>query len=121
MLVAADVQDTVTAEVGTVGQPLKPAEAACTVKLQFPGLLSRICQRTDALALPGAAGVESGFVTLKVMVEGLTMRLKPPAAWYAGTIGNLPRNTAGRGVIGRPAAANNTATDSQPPMGFKPR
>lgn len=102
---------------GTVGQLLKLGESACTVKLQFPGFPLRLCQLTDALALPEATGAKSGLVALKVMVAGLTLRLKAAAAGRANTVSGLPCNVGGRGATGRPTAANNAVTDGQIPIG----
>jgi len=113
----AEVQDTVTAEMGTVGQLLKPGAPACTGKLQFPVFSLGFCQFIDAIALPGATGAKSGLVALKVMVAGLTTRLKSPAAGRARTVRGLPCNMGGSGDMGRPAAANNAVMDSQTPIG----
>jgi len=120
-LVVAEAHDTVTAEMGTIGQLLNVGESACTVKLQFPELPLRFCQLTEALAFPETAGAESGLVALKVTVAGLTMRLKSPAARRACTAGCLPCNVGDRGATGRPAAANNAVTHSQPPIGIMSR
>ncbi len=117
MLVVAEAQDTVTADTGTVGQLPKPAEPACTVKLQFPVFPLRFCQLTDALALPGATGAKSGLVALKVTVAGLMPRLKSPAAGRARMVRGLPWNVGGSGEIGRPAAANIAAIDNHAPIG----
>jgi hypothetical protein len=117
-LVTAEAQNTVTAVIGTVGQLLKPGAPACTVKLQVPAFPSRLCQLTDAPAPPEATAAESGLVAVKVTVAGLTVRLKSPAAGRADTVRGLGCNAGGRGAIGRPAAANNTVTDSQTAIGF---
>jgi len=117
----AEAQDTVTAEMGTIGQLLKLGESACTVKLQLPGFPFRFRQLTEAPALPEADGAKSGLVASNVMAAGLIMRLKSPAAWRAGTADSLPCNVGGRGATGRPAAANNAVTNSQTPIAFRPR
>jgi hypothetical protein len=113
MLVAAEMQDTVTAEMGTVGQLMKLGESARTVKLQLPWLPLRERQLTEALALPDAKGATSGLVASKVMVAGLMLRLKSLAARRVDMVGSLPCNVGGRGATGRPAAAKNAATDSR--------
>ena len=118
MFVAAEAQDTVTAEIGTLGQLLKLGVSACTLKLQVPGFPFRFCQTTEALALPNATGAKSGLVALKVTVAGLTVRLKSLAASRGDTAASLPCHAGGRGATGRPAAANNAVTDSQIPIGF---
>ena len=117
-LVPAEAQNTVTAEMGTVGQLLKPGEPACTVKLQLPGFPSRFRQLTDAVALPGSTGAESGLVAANVMVAGLTLSMKSSAAPLAGTVSGFTGAAGCRGAIGRPATANNAMTDSQTAIGF---
>jgi hypothetical protein len=102
---------------GTVGQLLKVGEPACTVKLQFPAFPLRFCQLTVALAFPGTTGATSGLAALKVIVAGLTLRLKSPAAGRAKTVRGLPCTVSGGGDIGRPAAANIAVIDSQAPIG----
>jgi len=116
-LADAEAQDTVTAEMGTVGQLPNPGESACTVMLQFPGFPLRFCQVIEALALPRSTGAKSGLTALNVMVAGLTMRVKSLAPGRANTVGALLRVASGRGAAGCPAAAKNAATDSQITIG----
>jgi hypothetical protein len=118
VLVAAEAQNTVTAEMGIAGQLLKPGEPACTVKLQLPAFPTRLCQLTHAPAFPKSTGAESGLVAVKVMVAGLTLRLKSPAAGRACAVSGFACAVGGRGAAGRPAAANNAVTDSQTTIGF---
>jgi hypothetical protein len=76
----AAVHVTVTAETGTKGQLVKLEPEAWTVRLQFPVLKSKFSQVIEAEALPGTEGAVDGFVPVKLMVAGLTLRVKVPLA-----------------------------------------
>jgi hypothetical protein len=110
------------AEMGTVGQCRKLDASACTVRPQAPSVKSRLRQFTEAAALPGTAGAESGLAALNVTVAGLTSILKLPrpgctdeARTFAGARGR--RGTTGRHTTGSPTTASNTVLDTQAPIG----
>lgn len=113
----AEMQDTVTAEMGSVGQLMKLTESARTLRFQGPWLALSIRHVTAALALPEANGATSGSVALKVMVAGLMLKLKSEAARRVAIGGSLPCNDGGRGASGRPVAAKKAAIDSRIPIG----
>jgi hypothetical protein len=121
MLVETEAQDTVTAEIGTVGQFVKLAELACTVSPQAPCVKSKFCQLNDAVELPASTGAESGSVALKVMVAGVAVMVKLAAGIAAAPGRRRPvagGGGAGRTATGGPAAASIIVMDNQAPIRF---
>jgi hypothetical protein len=105
---------------GTVEQLVNVVEAVRTVRFQV--LLWLLDRRvTVAMELPGSEG-ESGSVAWKVMVAGVAVMAVTLSGGSGGRMS--PRVARGFGVRGAfcPApAANNTAMDSHPLMGFRLR
>jgi hypothetical protein len=103
----ADAHVTVTADAGTQEQFVNVGPAACTVRVQL--LLSKreaAVHVAVAVALPATTGTVFGFVALKVMVAGLTVRVKLEASGAGVDMGRILFG----GTTGRPAAnaASNT-------------
>ena len=72
------LQVTFTAEVGTVAQPVKDADAACTLRFQVLLLDPlEVVQPTVDEALPETVP-ESGFVEVKLIVLGLAVTVPRP-------------------------------------------
>jgi hypothetical protein len=71
----AEEQDTLTAEIGILGQLVKVGVFACTFRLQLlPPEMT--FQLTLAPALPATTGLTPGLVALKLMVGGVTVTVK---------------------------------------------
>jgi len=109
----ADAHVTVTAEAGTQEQFVNVGPAACTVRLQV--LLSKreaAVQVAVAAALPATTGTVVGFVPLKVMVAGLTVRVKFEASGAGVAMGRILFG----GTTGRPAASAASNTMEKAPL-----
>lgn len=87
-------QLTVTAETGTLEQLPNAGAAACTVRVQLlPDPRAVHC--AVAVELPATAGELPGFTALKLMVAGLTVRVKFPWACGVTARGRGFRTTTG--------------------------
>lgn len=120
----APVQDTVTAEIGIVGQLVKVDAAEDKPRFQVRPLLPVTVQPRRVVALPAIVG-ESGSAAEKETVSGNMPRVK---FWASGATTSSAKgeDTAGRGVAafvaGRPVPeANNAKMESHPPMRIKSR